>query len=565
MADRVSLDRTAQNANPVATTKPLDDQELVVSSSTPKPQTRSLWVAWLYIFDWYPSHYSKEEKKLLRKLGTVLLVHEFEWQLMAVLNRQHSTLPLLLDVYDIADNPSVHVNTNMRPVFLKWLDSANINHAYVSGMEEDLKLTGNHFARYSLFGTFYNIGYLIFEIPSMMIISRPHLTRWYLPAMECLWSITTFVQCKLRNEYDIYGIRFLLGVLETPAATGAIYLLTSWYRSDELFKRAGVWYVSSNIGAMFGGYLQAAAYNNLNGVAGMAGWRWLFIIDGIISLPISIAGFFLFPGLPTSPKVWWLTDAEQKLAQARMRDDGVKESKRIGKRMLKRVFTHWHFYLAVFTYVFFQCTSYVAGQMALWLKHEATLHGTYTVAEINVIPTGVQAISIVAGVVATSLCMIYPIWAVMCVVAGILFFANVCLLIWDIPTGLHFAAYYMLGLTSCFTPIFFPWINMIMKDDNEARAFTTGAMMTCGWIFFSFYPITVFPKLEAPKWRKGFTVNTTFVAIWWTLFMLGQYLWRRDIKKGKYKMIETDSSSVQDIKGDDMMHVEVSSEKDTKV
>ncbi|KAK1722251.1 hypothetical protein CaCOL14_005890 [Colletotrichum acutatum] len=526
MADRVSLDRTAGNADPVATTKPLDDQELVVSSSTPKPQTRSLWVAWLYIFDWYPSHYSKEEKKLLRKLDSILL-----------------SLCCLM-------------------FFLKWLDSANINHAYVSGMEEDLKLTGN---QYSLFGTFYNIGYLIFEIPSMMIISRPHLTRWYLPTMECLWSITTFVQCKLRNEYDIYGIRFLLGVLETPAATGAIYLLTSWYRSDELFKRAGVWYVSSNVGAMFGGYLQAAAYNNLNGVAGMAGWRWLFIIDGIISLPISIAGFFLFPGLPTSPKVWWLTDAEQKLAQARMRDDGVKESKRIGKRMLKRVFTHWHFYLAVFTYVFFQCTSYVAGQMALWLKHEATLHGTYTVAEINVIPTGVQAISIVAGVVATSLCMIYPIWAVMCVVAGILFFANVCLLIWDIPTGLHFAAYYMLGLTSCFTPIFFPWINMIMKDDNEARAFTTGAMMTCGWIFFSFYPITVFPKLEAPKWRKGFTVNTTFVAIWWTLFMLGQYLWRRDIKKGKYKTTETDSSSVRGIKGDDMMHVEVSSEKDTKV
>lgn len=47
--------------------------------------------------------------------------------------------------------------------------------------------------------------------------------------------------------------------------------------------------------------------------------------------------------------------------------------------------------------------------------------------------------------------------------------------------------------------------------------------------------------------------------------MLGQYLWRRDIKKGKYKTTETDSGSVQDIKGDDMMHVEVSSEKDTKV
>ncbi|KAI8160649.1 Pantothenate transporter liz1 [Colletotrichum sp. SAR 10_70] len=488
MGDRVSLDRTAGTADPVPITKPLDDNEPVVSSSTAKPQTRSLWVAWLYIFDWYPSHYSKEEKRLLRKC---------------------TAQSLLLDV----------------EVFLKWLDSANINHAYVSGMKEELGLKGN---QYSLFGTFYNIGYLVFEIPSMMIISRPHITRYYLPTMECLWSIVTFVQCRLRNEYDIYGIRFLLGVLETPAATGAIYLLTSWYRGDELFKRAGVWYVSSNVGAMFGGYLQAAAYNNLSGVHGMSGWRWLFIIDGVISLPISIAGYFLFPGLPTSPKVWWLTEAEQKLAQARMRDDGVKESKKIGKRMLKRVFTHWHFYVAVLTYIFFQCTSYVSGQMALWLKHEADLNGTWTVAQINTIPTGVQAIAIVAGVLATSLCMIYPIWCVMCVVAAVLFFANLCLLIWDIPLGLH-----------C-------------------------AMMTCGWIFFSFYPITVFPVVEAPKWRKGFIVNTTFVATWWALFMLGQYLWRRDIKLGKYKTT-TETSSVQDVKGDDMMHVEVSSEKETKV
>lgn len=69
MTDRVSLDRTAKNADTVPATKPLEDVDLVVSSSTPKPQTRSLWVAWLYIFDWYPSHYSKEEKRLLRKLG----------------------------------------------------------------------------------------------------------------------------------------------------------------------------------------------------------------------------------------------------------------------------------------------------------------------------------------------------------------------------------------------------------------------------------------------------------------------------------------------------------------
>ncbi len=63
------------------------------------------------------------------------------------------------------------------------------------------------------------------------------------------------------------------------------------------------------------------------------------------------AGFFLYPGIPTSPRIWWLKESEQKLAQARMQDDGVRKSGKIGKRMLKRVFSHWHFYIAVCTYV----------------------------------------------------------------------------------------------------------------------------------------------------------------------------------------------------------------------
>lgn len=296
-------------------------------------------------------------------------------------------------------------------------------------MEEELNIKGNE---YSLFGTFYNIGYLIFEIPSMMLISRPKLTRWYLPTMEVAWSVLTFAQCRLSSVSQIFGLRFLLGVLETPAATGSIYILTSWYRSDELFKRAGVWYISSNAGSMFGAYLQAAAHKNLNGVGGMSGWRWLFIIDGVISLPISIAGYFFFPGLPTSPKVWWLTDREQRLAQARMKADGVKQSGKIGKRMLKRVFTNWHFYVAVFTYIFFQCTSYVAGQMTLWLKAEK-----YSVEQINVYSTGVQGTAIGIGILATQLVMIYPVWIIFSIISGILLFCNVSLLVWNIPLGLH--------------------------------------------------------------------------------------------------------------------------------
>lgn len=146
----------------------------------------------------------------------------------------------------------------------------------------------------------------------------------------------------------------------------------------------------------------------------------------------------------------------------------------------------------------FQCTSYVAGQMILWLKDMADRNGTWTIPQINMIPTGVQAVSVFAGVTATSLVMVYPPWAVMAVVATVLLFSNLCLLVWNIPTGLKctlspplpsilaknlartndaVTAYYLLGFTSCVTPILFPWVHVIMKDDNEARAFTTGAMV----------------------------------------------------------------------------------------
>lgn len=188
----------------------------------------------------------------------------------------------------------------------------------------------------------------------MLILSRPGYARYFVPTCEVLWGILTFAQCKLNSASQIYATRLLLGILETPVASGSLFILSSWYRPDELFKRAGVWYVSNNIGTMFGGYLQAAAYTNLDGVGGMSGWRWLFIIDGTITVPIALLGYFMFPGLPSSMKPWWLTEEEHAIARQRMEDEGMEKSKKLDKAtvkaMLKRVLTHWHFYVAVLCY-----------------------------------------------------------------------------------------------------------------------------------------------------------------------------------------------------------------------
>jgi hypothetical protein len=75
--------------------------------------------------------------------------------------------------------------------------------------------------------------------------------------------------------------------------------------------------------------------------------------------------------------------------------------------------------------------------MALWLKDLANRYGTYSVPQINTIPTGAQGVSVIAALLATSLCMIYPLWAIFTIIQVIFLFANICLLVWFIPTGLH--------------------------------------------------------------------------------------------------------------------------------
>ncbi|KAN0091676.1 MFS general substrate transporter [Hyaloscypha variabilis] len=477
---------------------------------------RSYRTTWLYLFDWYPSHYSPLERKMLRKLDAVLL-----------------SFGCLACKCSQAQPPE--------------------RNAYVSGMKEDLKLNQN---QYSVFGTFYDVGFLLFQIPSILILSRPSFAPWFIPCIEVCWGILTLCQSRLNSGATIYGMRFLLGVLEAPVSSGMLFLFSSWYRPNELFKRSGVWYMSSSLGGIISGQLQAKAYKYLNGVGGLAGWRWLFILDGCISLPIAFIGFLLFPGIPAAKKPWWMTEEEHALSRRRVKDEGIVQSRRtrvFSRALLKRLFTKWHFYVAVVLYAFYLPSCYPTGQMGLWLKLETVKHHHHwTVPQINTYPTGISAVSAVALLLCTSLCMVYPIWIIVIAVQCITMFSIIVMLVWKVPLSLHFLAFYLLGFTTALPSIIVPWVNIVMKDDAEARAVTTGAMITVASAVNAFYPITVFPVLQAPRWRRGYTVEVVFVSMVWILFTLGYFLHRRDVKRvGAFNPSDEEKTEVE------LIHIEI--------
>jgi ACS family pantothenate transporter-like MFS transporter len=107
-----------------------------------------------------------------------------------------------------------------------------------------------------------------------------------------------------------------------------------------------IFWLAGSMGQLFSGFLQAAAYTNLSGVHGYAGWRWLFIIDGIITLPLAALSYLFFPNLPQSGvKTWWITRKEHELSISRMKAIGRAGTEPWSRVKIKRIVSSWHFWL----------------------------------------------------------------------------------------------------------------------------------------------------------------------------------------------------------------------------
>lgn len=118
----------------------------------------------------------------------------------------------------------------------------------------------------------------------------------------------------------------MMAVEQAPFFPGAIFLMSSWYTRAELTRRIAWFYSGNALANMFGGLLGAAILGNLEGDMGLAGWRWLFIIEGTITIGIAIiAGFFL-PNYPATTN--WLSDEEKHFAAWRLLADINEEDER---------------------------------------------------------------------------------------------------------------------------------------------------------------------------------------------------------------------------------------------
>ncbi|KAF2657498.1 putative allantoate permease [Lophiostoma macrostomum CBS 122681] len=191
-----------------------------------------------------------------------------------------------------------------------FLDRINISAALTMRLPEDLHLTGQ---QPNIALTIFFVPYIIFEIPSniMMKRLRPHL---WLPICIFSFGIIVIAQGFVKNYSGIIATRFFLGLAESGIFPGSFYLISFWYKPDEIQKRFTI-YISSVILSSAFGSLLASAIANMDGVRGLANWRWIFILEGIATVLIGCMAFFLVTDFPQ--EATWLTEEERKFVSAR--------------------------------------------------------------------------------------------------------------------------------------------------------------------------------------------------------------------------------------------------------
>ena len=109
----------------------------------------------------------------------------------------------------------------------------------------------------------------------------------------------------------------------------------TWYTPTELAVRLAIFNVSDVAGAMFLGVVQAELYVNMNGVSGLSGWQWLFIVSGAITILLGFLGFLILPDSPANTRAVWLTRREKDLSLERLERHGMQAARLIPLRVLR--------------------------------------------------------------------------------------------------------------------------------------------------------------------------------------------------------------------------------------
>lgn len=198
---------------------------------------------------------------------------------------------------------------------LCFLDRGNIGNANIEGLSTDLGLSGK---QYNMALTVFFFTYAPLEVPSNMLLKKFRPSIW-LPSIMVAWGVVMTLMGIVQNYGGLLATRVLLGVFEAGLFPGVAYYLTTWYCRTELQFRQAMFFSAASIAGAFSGLL-AFGLSKMRGIAGLEGWRWIFILEGIATVVVGVIAYFTLYDYPETAK--FLTEDERAFIIHRIKFDG---------------------------------------------------------------------------------------------------------------------------------------------------------------------------------------------------------------------------------------------------
>jgi hypothetical protein len=282
------------------------------------------------------------------------------------------------------------------------------------------------------------------------------------------------------------------------------YIFGAWYRGDEIARRGGVFYVGLTLGTLTAGLIQAGASGQLDGVDGLAGWRWMYIVCSIITIPVGILGFFILPGTPDMPNRLILKEEDVLLATERLRRAGHITSEKFSIDILRRVATNWQVWALLLLDIFFWngCLNTSSGGFLLWLK-SLNRYSASKLNELSTISPGLGILYTLFVCFASDL-VLGPAWAI--TVAHLWnAIGLIILIIWTVPEPALWFAFSTTYSSVAMSSVLYGWVNSQLKYSPAERAFTLVLINSIAQSTTAWTPLLVFKTVEAPRFTKGYS------------------------------------------------------------
>ncbi|EAU83773.2 hypothetical protein CC1G_07508 [Coprinopsis cinerea okayama7 len=195
------------------------------------------------------------------------------------------------------------------------IDRINLGAAYAAGMDKTLEL--NVGPRYSIVTCMYFVPYILLQLPGNLVLRKFGVRDW-LTFLVLAWGTVQLGMGFIKKWEELLVTRILLGIFEAPFFPAVLWIISAWYKRHELQKRMAVF---SLLPLTAGGLSPLLAYglSLLEGKGNLEGWRWIFIVEGIITILLGFVGFIFLPNFPEENK--FLTKEQTEFVIKRINED----------------------------------------------------------------------------------------------------------------------------------------------------------------------------------------------------------------------------------------------------